>query len=331
GASLGVWPVNDPRIVAETIAAFGLDPHQPVTLGDGICQALSDVLSGREITRVCRKLTSWAVERFHDPVLAGLLGNEQRDEFTAYMHGLDLRDLAARHPNLRFTAQGLADHLRPLAPRLYSIASAPSQSPQHAELTVEVVHWHSHGRGRQGVASSWLGERLSTATPFACYVHPAKHFTLPADDVDLIMVGPGTGIAPFRSFLAERACRGAQGRNWLFFGAQHQACDYLYGDEIESWRSAGLLTHLSLAFSRDQAAKVYVQHLMWQQREEIWRWLDSGAVLAVCGDAVRMAKDVDDTLHRILVSCAGLSLDEAQAWISQAKKDERYIRDVYAV
>jgi sulfite reductase (NADPH) flavoprotein alpha-component len=215
-----------------------------------------------------------------------------------------------------------------LQPRLYSVASSLRVHPDSVHLIVDVIRYESHGRQRKGVASTFLAERCNDQ-PVPVFPSVAKHFRLPENDADIIMVGPGTGIAPFRAFLQERRAVGAHGRNWLFFGAQHEKYDYSYGEEFEELKRQNFLTHLHCAFSRDKEHKVYVQHRMLENAAELWRWLDAGAYFYVCGDALKMAKDVDAALRAIVQEQGGKSPEEAQAYVEQMKAEKRYKRDVY--
>jgi len=220
--------------------------------------------------------------------------------------------------------------LRKLGPRLYSISSSPKAHPGEVHLTVSAVRYESFGRGRKGVASTFLADRIGDADCVKVFVQPSHGFKPPTNpDVPMIMVGPGTGIAPFRAFLEERKASGAKGKNWLFFGDQKRASDYLYETELDAWRREGHLSRLDLAFSRDQDAKIYVQDRMVEKAAELWSWLQAGAHFYVCGDASRMAKDVDAALHRIAESAGGKSADQAKAYIAQLKSEKRYQRDVY--
>jgi sulfite reductase (NADPH) flavoprotein alpha-component len=195
-------------------------------------------------------------------------------------------------------------------------------------MIVDVIRYESHGRERQGVCSTFLADRCN-GNPVPMFPTSAKHFHLPEDGVDIIMVGPGTGIAPFRAFLQERRAVGARGRNWLFFGSQRRSCDYYYGEEFDEMKKEGILTRFDCAFSRDQAHKIYVQTRMKENAGELWKWLDSGAQFYVCGDALRMAKDVDAALRIIVQEQSGKSPEEANAYVEQMKADKRYKRDVY--
>ena len=214
-----------------------------------------------------------------------------------------------------------------MPPRLYSIASSLSAHPEEVHLTVAVVRYDGNGRKRKGVCSSYLAERVGDRVP--CYLHPNKNFKLPEDPTTpIIMVGPGTGIAPFRAFIEERKASGARGKNWLFFGDRSAKTDYLYGEEWDSYQEDGILSNLDLAWSRDQAEKVYVQHKMLEKGAELWRWLNDGAVFYVCGDASRMAKDVDQALRSIAQTEGKMSEEEAGSWVA-APERKRYLKDVY--
>jgi sulfite reductase (NADPH) flavoprotein alpha-component len=217
--------------------------------------------------------------------------------------------------------------LKPLQHRAYSISSSSLAHPDRIHVTVASVRYQSTGRDRGGVCSTFLADRGGTAKIF---LQPNKAFRVPGDDsVPMIMVGPGTGIAPFRAFLQERERRGAAGPNWLFFGDQHRAHDYIYSDELTGWASSGLLNRLDLAFSRDQAEKIYVQTRMLEHGKELFAWLQDGGHFYVCGDATRMAKDVDAALHDVVVAHGGLDRDEANEYVNTLKREKRYVRDVY--
>ncbi|MEM9592341.1 MAG: hypothetical protein AAF967_13570, partial [Pseudomonadota bacterium] len=214
--------------------------------------------------------------------------------------------------------------------RLYSISSSPKAHPGEVHLTIGEVRYDLNGRACKGVASTYLGDRLAEGGMVGVYVQKSAHFHPPSDDTaPLIMIGPGTGIAPFRAFLEEREARGATGKNWLFFGDQHEACDYLYRDRVEGWRESGLLTELSLAWSRDGADKVYVQTLLEQRGAEVFEWLEEGAAVYICGDASRMAVDVEAALLRVIAQGAGCDAAAAQAYLDKMSSEHRYQRDVY--
>ena len=253
---------------------------------------------------------------------------------------VDLSEALTRYFDIRHLIEGeitkpksedaFIEGLRKMQPRLYSIASSPKAHPGEVHLCVDIVRYEQGGVAHKGVASTFLAERLPIGKTTGVFVHRSKGFRPPADKcLPMIMVGPGTGIAPFRAFLEEREATEADGDNWLFFGSQHRATDFFYEEQITDWQKSGLLTRLDLAFSRDQEEKIYVQHLIERNASELWAWLERGAHFYVCGDASRMAKDVDQALHRIVVSAGRLSSDDAAHYVSQLKKEKRYCRDVY--
>lgn len=217
-----------------------------------------------------------------------------------------------------------------MQPRLYSISSSLRTHPAEVHLTVGVVRYHANNRARKGVCSTFLADRVQPGDPLRIFIQPSHGFRLPADpSLPMIMVGPGTGIAPFRAFLQERHAQKHTGKNWLFFGDQRQRCDFLFERELRSYLDSGLLTRLSTAFSRDGPEKVYVQHRILESAPELWRWLDAGAHFYVCGDARRMAQDVDQALACIVREQGGRSPDGAQAYLQELRKSNRYQRDVY--
>jgi sulfite reductase (NADPH) flavoprotein alpha-component len=247
-----------------------------------------------------------------------------------FLESRELVDLLAEFPSARPTPQELVDQLRKLMPRLYSIASSPRVYPVDIHLTVAIVRYRTNSRDRVGVCSTFLSDRAAVGkTPVPVFVSHS-HFAPPEDGArDCIMVGPGTGIAPFRAFVQERAVSGAAGRNWLFFGDQRRGTDFLYEEEWQQYLAKGQLARLDTAFSRDQLLKVYVQDRLRENAAELWRWLEGGAHFYVCGDAKRMAKDVDVALHAIIAEQGKLTHEQAVDYVKQMKKDKRYQRDVY--
>lgn len=242
----------------------------------------------------------------------------------------EVRQLLGKTPESGLTLADFIENLRKLQPRLYSIASSLKAHPEEVHLCIAAVRYQTDGVQHKGVASTFLSDRLAIGDTTGIYFHAANHFRLPTDlTKPVIMVGPGTGIAPFRAFLEEREATGASGKNWLFFGDQKRVCDFLYHDQIIDWMQRGHLTRLDTAFSRDQEEKIYVQTRMMQAASELWQWLEEGAYFFVCGDAKRMAKDVDEALHSIIQSAGGKTADEAAAYVAQMKKEKRYARDVY--
>jgi sulfite reductase (NADPH) flavoprotein alpha-component len=255
----------------------------------------------------------------------------RKKDLEEYLWGMEFIDFLVAHPSIDWTAEEFVKVLRKLQPRLYSIASSMKAVGENVHLTIATVRYESHGRQRKGVASSFLADRTSEETPVSVFVHTAKHFRLPEDsNLPVIMVGPGTGVAPFRAYLQERKATGSKGKNWLFFGEQRESQDFLYKEELEALKQDGVLTRLDLAFSRDvPGQKVYVQHRMRENAKELYAWLEEGAHFFVCGDGARMAKDVDAELHRIVESEGGKSAEEAAEYVEGLKKAKRYKRDVY--
>jgi sulfite reductase (NADPH) flavoprotein alpha-component len=246
------------------------------------------------------------------------------------LRGREVVDLLLAHPDVRFAPSEFIALLKKLQPRLYSISSSPKAHTGQVHLTVSIVRYESLGRARKGVCSTFLAERVAAGAPVPVFIHSNKNFRPPADSATpMIMVGPGTGVAPFRGFLHERRALGASGRNWLLFGDQRAQSDFLYRDELESMHADGTLTRLDTAFSRDQAEKVYVQQRMVENAGELFAWLEEGAHFYVCGDASRMAKDVDAALHQVIEKAGGKSSDQAIEYVRRLKSDKRYQRDVY--
>jgi sulfite reductase (NADPH) flavoprotein alpha-component len=336
GDSLGVYPTNNPQAVAAVLKAAGFTGDEQVTIPKdtapiALQQALSKRLSLNGPTyKFAQLLHDRATDAGEKARLAAAIGETDPEKKKAWMEQREFLDLFEEHPSAKLGAQEFIELLRKLMPRLYSISSAPSKYPDEIHLTVAVVRYETNGRPREGVCSSYLSERARLNEPDVPVFVADSHFGLPADDdVPVIMVGPGTGVAPFRSFVMDRATRGAKGKNWLFFGDQRKDSDFLYADEWADYLQSGVLTRLDLAFSRDQAAKIYVQDRMRENAAELWRWLQAGAYFYVCGDAKRMAKDVDAALHAIVAEQGGLTPEAAVDWVKQFKKDGRYQRDVY--
>jgi sulfite reductase (NADPH) flavoprotein alpha-component len=248
----------------------------------------------------------------------------------ALITDFEVRSLLGKAPEAGLTLASFLENLRKLQPRLYSIASSIKAHPDEVHLCVGAVRYSTDGIAHKGVASTFLADRLPLGETTGIYFHAANHFRLPTDlTKPVIMVGPGTGIAPFRAFLEEREATKAPGKNWLFFGDQKRSTDFLYQDQILAWVKSGHLTRLDTAFSRDQEEKIYVQTRMLQAASELWQWLEEGAHFYVCGDAKRMAKDVDDALHHIIETQGGKTAEEAAAYVAEMKKNKRYARDVY--
>ena len=328
GDSLGVVPTNCEQVVTELLNAVGLTGEESITLGEDTL-ILKDALMHR---LACTVLSKIQIKKFNEiaqsDLLADLLKIENKDDLVDYMWGRELIDLFIEYPQSGLNAQDFIGLLRPMPPRLYSIASSLSAHPEEVHLTVAVVRYEGNGKERKGVCSSYLAERVGERVP--CYLHPNKNFKLPEDpSIPIIMVGPGTGIAPFRAFVEERRVIGATGKNWLFFGDRSQKTDYLYENEWESYHNDGILNDLDLAWSRDQEKKVYVQHKMLEKKAQLWSWLQDGAIFYVCGDASRMAKDVDQALRTIAQDEGAMNEEDAGAWVKNLLKERRYQKDVY--
>lgn len=331
GDACGVIPQNDLQLVEEILHALNFSASIPVQLPKTGTTTLMDALHNHlQITRLTRKMIEAYATIGQCQTLFGLLVPEQQAHLEKYTYDRGLIDLLHDYPGVLRDPADLVAMLPRLAPRLYSISSSPSAHAGEIHTTVAVVRYRSHNRERGGVCSTLLADRTATGESLPVYIQPNKRFRLPADPAaPIIMIGPGTGIAPFRSFLHERRALNHTGRNWLFFGERSASTDFLYRDELESMCSDGHLTNLDLAFSRDQAHKIYVQDRMLERGKEFYIWLQDGATVYVCGDAARMAKDVDATLHAVVERHGSLSADAAGEYVQQLKEQSRYHRDVY--
>lgn len=328
GDALGVYPQNDPALVSMLIDALGFAADSPVELDEQTETLTSALMHHREITVLTRPLVQKWAELALSKELNKLM--ESKAAVTEWIRGRDVLDLVQSYPLADIDANGFIKLLRKLPPRLYSIASSQAAVDEEVHITVATVRYNAHNRERGGVASTWLADRLAEDATIPVYIDPNKNFKLPADDdAPIIMIGPGTGVAPFRSFMQEREERGARGSNWLFFGEQHFLTDFLYQTEWLAWRKSGLLTHLDVAFSRDQTEKIYVQHRIREKSIEIWNWLQEGAYLYVCGDADNMAPDVNEALIDIISQQGNKSREDATEYLRQLTRDKRYQRDVY--
>jgi sulfite reductase (NADPH) flavoprotein alpha-component len=329
GDALGVWPRNSDRLVDEWLSVTGLDAQTPVEVGEHGLMSLRSALSDRiEIAHISRDVVRFVQERTGDQKLAELLKPENKAALSNWTWGRQSIDLLAQLP-VSASAHEWLRVLKRLQPRLYSISSSPKECPGEVHLTVSPVRYNFQGVPRRGVCSTYLADR-SPGDRVAVYLQPSSNFRPPSEsDTPMIMIGPGTGIAPFRGFLQERRALGHTGPNWLFFGEQHAATDFYYREEIEKMHADGLLTELDLAFSRDQREKVYVQHLMRKRGAQLWSWLQDGAQLYVCGSADPMAKDVDRALREIAAEHGNLDPDAAKAYVQSLSADKRYHRDVY--
>ena len=331
GDSVAVYATNDPQLVDEIIHALGAKGDEPVPAAKTTKPFRKALLHDYSITQPPPKFLKALAERASAaPMLTELLDPDRKQDLDNFLWGMEVIDFLVDHPSAKFKPEEFVGLLNKLQPRLYSVASSLRVFPDQVHFIVDIIRYESHGRVRKGVATAFLAERAEKG-PVPVYPSSAKHFHMPEDpNTPLIMIGPGTGIAPFRAFLQDRQATGAKGKNWLFFGAQREKCDYAYQEDWERFTHDGLLTKLDCAWSRDQAHKVYVQNKMLEHAAEIWKWIDGeGAQFFVCGDAKRMAKDVDAALRKIIQEQGGKSVDEANAYVEKLKNDKRYKRDVY--
>ncbi|HKB89477.1 MAG TPA: sulfite reductase subunit alpha [Opitutaceae bacterium] len=336
GDSLGVFPTNRTSEVDEILMRLGATGSEPVMLPKATAAiSLREALTSKlALSKPTKKILDTLHNKATDPDqkarLAGLLVPEAKEQLDIYLEQREFVDLLAEYPSAKLTAQEFVDHLRKLMPRLYSIASSPRVYPSEIHLTVAVVRYETNHRDRVGVCTTFLSDRSAVNSTSVPVFVSHSHFGPPEDGLkDAIMVGPGTGIAPFRAFLQDRVASGATGRNWLFFGDQRHATDFLYEEEWQQYLAKGQLTRLDTAFSRDQILKVYVQDRMRENAAELWTWIKNGGYFYVCGDAKRMAKDVDVALHDVIAQQGCMTPEQAVEYVKQMKKDKRYQRDVY--
>lgn len=330
GDALAVIPHNAEDVVEDILKATKLDPEARITIKDEKLTLRQALTSRLDITGISLPVLKRYFEISKHPDLDALLKPENKADLQTYLYGRELIDVLHDFPAKDISADSLVTVMRKLPPRLYSIASSPKAHPGEVHLTVGVVRYDAHGRERKGVCSTYMADRIQPGDKAEIFVTPNKHFKVPTNpDASLIMVGPGTGIAPFRAFIEERAATEAKGKNWLIFGDQHYLTDFLYQTEWQSYLADGVLTKLDVAFSRDQKEKVYVQDRMRENAKELYAWLQDGATFCVCGDASRMAHDVDKALHDIVAQQGGLSEEAAAEYVKQLKADKRYLRDVY--
>src|SRR5438270_3125791 len=330
GDSMTVWPTNDPALADEIIKIIGAKGDEEVKGPNGTKPLREVLLRDCRITQTTPKFLKMIAQRASAaPLLNDLLKPERKQDLDTYLWGMEVIDFLIEHPSIKWAPQEFVETLAKLQPRLYSISSSLKAHPEEVHFTIDIVHYESRGRMRKGVCSTFLAERAEKV-PVPVFPNTSK-FRLPEDgNTPIIMVGPGTGIAPFRAFLQERKATGAKGKNWLFFGSQHKHCNYFYDDEFEKMKSDGFLTRLDLAWSRDSTEKSYVQHKMLESADEIWKWMDGeGAHFFVCGDARRMAKDVDAALRKIIQDKGGKTEEQTNEQAEKLKADKHYKRDVY--
>ncbi|MBU8748173.1 assimilatory sulfite reductase (NADPH) flavoprotein subunit [Bacillus subtilis] len=332
GDSLGVYPENDPELVELLLKEMNWDPEEIVTLNkQGDVRPLKEALiSHYEITVLTKPLLEQAAQLTGNDELRELLAPGNEENVKAYIEGRDLLDLVRDYGPFSVSAQEFVSILRKMPARLYSIASSLSANPDEVHLTIGAVRYDAHGRERKGVCSILCAERLQPGDTLPVYVQHNQNFKLPKDpETPIIMVGPGTGVAPFRSFMQEREETGAEGKAWMFFGDQHFVTDFLYQTEWQNWLKDGVLTKMDVAFSRDTEEKVYVQHRMLEHSAELFEWLQEGAAVYICGDEKHMAHDVHHTLLEIIEKEGNMSREEAEAYLADMQQQKRYQRDVY--
>jgi sulfite reductase (NADPH) flavoprotein alpha-component len=332
GDSMGIFPKNDPHLVEEILRALHFSGEEPVTNKEGEAFSIREgLLKHFHITQPSKQFLEAIAQRSAGASeLRELMQPERKHDLDMFLWGLEIIDFLLDNPSVRFSPEEFVATLRKLQPRLYSIASSLKAYPEQVHFMIASVRYESHGRNRLGVASMYLAERLASDAPVPMFVHVAKGFRLPEDpSIPIIMVGPGTGLAPFRAYLQERKATGAKGENWLFFGEQRSKCDFFYQGEFERFQKEGVLTRFDTAFSRDQAYKIYVQQRLIEHAKDIYAWLENGAHFYVCGDAAHMAKDVDVALHQIIEKEGAKTPEQAAEYVETLKKQKRYKRDVY--
>ncbi|MGE6628492.1 assimilatory sulfite reductase (NADPH) flavoprotein subunit [Bacillus pumilus] len=332
GDSLGIYPTNDPALVDELITTCGWSVEEAVTVHkNGDTLPLKEALTSHfEITVLTKPLLQKLADLTKNEALHALFEEGNEEKLKAYLAGRDLVDAARDFGPFEGTAADFTAILRKIPARLYSIASSLKANEEEVHLTIGAVRYDAHGRERQGVCSILCAERLEPGDTLPVYIQHNQNFKLPENpDAPIIMVGPGTGIAPFRSFMQEREEIGASGKSWLFFGDQHFVTDFLYQTEWQKWLKDGVLTKMDVAFSRDSEEKVYVQHQMKKQSKELFEWLEQGAYVYVCGDEKHMAHDVHHTLLSIIQEEGAMSKEKAESYLANLQQQKRYQRDVY--
>ena len=328
GDALNIMPVNDDELVKSILLRLNLS-SELVLVGED--KTLADLLKYKyEISTPSRNFIAAIEVQAGDDLFSHVLNNGDKQALADYLWTKDVLDLLNLNQDIKFTGSEFVGLLKPLQHRAYSISSSPKKHVGSVHLTVASVRWNSNEREHLGVCSTFLADRVDVDEKVGIFVSPNKAFRIPDNnDSPMIMVGPGTGIAPFRAFLEERHCIGAEGKNWLFFGDQTRSSDYIYEDELAALKDSGVLSRLDLAFSRDQDEKIYVQHKMSEHGEDLFEWLQNGGYFYVCGDATRMAKDVDQALCDIASKWGNLTADQAREYVNNLKREKRYLRDVY--
>lgn len=328
GDALNIIPTNCPDLVTEILKTIGCSGTEDEPINGELMPLAEALRTHFEIKLPSKDLLNAIADHSGDKELNAALAD--KDALSKYLWGRDTLDLLLQFPSIRFSAAEFIALLKPLQHRAYSISSSGKANPESVHLTIASVRYNSHDRDHKGVCSTYLADLVDNTADVRCFFSPNKVFRIPENnDLPMIMVGPGTGIAPFRAFLQEREFRQAKGLNWLFFGDRNAATDYIYQDEMAAMQKSGLLSKLDLAFSRDQEEKIYVQDRMREQGAELFSQLEQGGYFFVCGDAYRMAKDVDKALHDVIETHGKLSEEQAANYVNQMKKDKRYVRDVY--
>ena len=327
GDALGVWFDNDPALVDELVQLLWLKGDEPVEVEGQTLPLAQALRSHFELTQNTTPIVDKYAALSRDETLIGLLADKAA--LQQYAHNTPIVDMVRQAP-ADLSAEQLVGLLRPLTPRLYSIASSQAENESEVHITVGVVRYDIDGRARSGGASGFLADRLEEDGDVRVFIEHNDNFRLPANpEAPVIMIGPGTGIAPFRAFMQQRDADGAGGKNWLFFGNPHFTEDFLYQVEWQRYVKDGLLTRIDLAWSRDQQHKIYVQDKLREQGAEVWRWIQEGAHIYVCGDANRMAKDVENTLLELVAEHGGMDTEQADEFLSELRLERRYQRDVY--
>lgn len=332
GDCLAIYPENHPQLVQDILEAMGWSGEEFVTINKtGEQKSLRDaLLTHYEITVLTKPLLTQAAALTGNAQLQELVQSGHEAELKSYLNGRDLLDLIQDFSLKGHSAQEITSILRKIPPRQYSISSSPTAYPDEVHITVRTVNYESYGRARYGVCSTQLAQRAEVGDYLPAYIQQNDQFRLPDNpDTPIIMIGPGTGVAPFRAFLGEREETGATGKSWLFYGDQHFTTDFLYQIEWQRWLKDGVLTRMDVAFSRDTAEKVYVQHRMLEHSREVYEWLEEGAVIYVCGDEKRMARDVHTTLLQIIEREGGLNAEQAVEYLTRMQQGKRYLRDIY--
>lgn len=332
GDSLGIYPENDPVLVGMLLDVLPWDPEVRVTVNkQGETLSLKEAFTSHyEITVLTKPLLEKAAQLTTSEGLRDLVTSESNEKLNSYLYGRYLLDLVQDFGAWGSSAQEFVSILRKIPARLYSIASSLAANPDEVHLTIGAVRYEAHERERKGVCSTYCAERVKPGDSIAVYIQQNDNFKLPEDPATpIIMVGPGTGAAPFRAFMQEREETGAQGKSWLFFGDQHFVTDFLYQTEWQKWLKEGVLTKMDVAFSRDRAEKVYVQHRMLENSVELFKWLEEGAAVYICGDEKNMAHDVHKTLVKIIETEGSMTLEQAEAYLADMQQQKRYQRDVY--